>query len=240
MLKVALTPPVHLLWRPHVEGVEHIPASGPAILCANHLSVLDPVVVGIVAPRTVFYLGKREVFSWRWRWLFQNIGVVPVEREGGVAAESSLERGRQVLESGALLGIYPEGTRSPDGRLYRGKTGAVRLAARTGAPIVPVGVTGTRKVMPPHARLPRSGAVTVRFGRPLDFRHLAEHDGDRHALRGATDSVMSEIAMLTGQAYADVYAAQARVMQRAQRSWHDLERLRPDDDSLTLDEPRSA
>jgi 1-acyl-sn-glycerol-3-phosphate acyltransferase len=240
LLKRALVPVVRVLFHPRVEGLEQVPRRGPAILCANHLSILDPVVVSIVVPRTVFYLGKSEYFGWRWRWLFARLGVMPVVRRGGVAGESSLERGRAVLDAGALLGIYPEGTRSPDGRLYRGKTGAARLAIRTGAPIVPIGVIGSRELMPPHAWLPRRGHVVLRFGPPLDFSSYAGRDNDRLALREATDALMSAIAGLSGQAYADVYAAQARAAQTGKGPPLQLDRLHPDDNSLSLDEPRSA
>ena len=143
---------------------------------------------------------------------------MPIAREGGIAGERSLQRGREILEAGALLGIYPEGARSPDGRLYRGKTGAVRLAIRTGAPVVPIGLRGTREVLPPHGWLPRPGPVEVRFGRPLDFGHLAGRDIQRSVLRTATDAVMSEILSLSGQSYADVPAAQAPAAQRGGRT----------------------
>jgi 1-acyl-sn-glycerol-3-phosphate acyltransferase len=238
-LKAVLRPLATVLMHPRVEGLEQVPATGPAILCANHLSVIDPVIVALPVPRTVFYLGKSEVFARRWRWLFEHLGVVPVAREGGPAGESSLERGRQVLAAGGLLGLYPEGTRSPDGRLYRGKTGAVRLAVRTGAPIVPVGIAGTRRVLPPHARLPRRGPVRVRFGPVIDLR-LHDQADDRRVLRTATDELMARIAMLSGQVYVDVYAAQARAAQLSRRPVSEFDRLRPDDDSLTLDDSRSA
>jgi 1-acyl-sn-glycerol-3-phosphate acyltransferase len=229
VLKAALTPVVHLLVRPRAEGLEHVPTTGAAILCANHVSFIDPVVVAVLVPRPVFYLGKSEYFGRRWRWFFARLGVVPVARRGGAAGESSLERGREVLRSAALLGIYPEGTRSPDGRLYRGKTGAARLAMRTGAPVVPIGVTGTREAMPPGALLPRRGRVVVRFGPPLDFSHLHGRDNDRIVLREATDALMTEIGALSGQIYADVYAAQARAAQASGQPLHQLDHLQPDD-----------
>jgi 1-acyl-sn-glycerol-3-phosphate acyltransferase len=237
MLRAALRPLVAGLLRPRVEGVQHVPASGPAILCGNHLSVLDPVVVGVLVPRTVHYLAKREVFGRRWRWLFAHLGVIPVAREGGLAGESSLDRGGRVLHAGALLALYPEGTRSPDGRLYRGKTGAVRLAIRTGAPIVPIGIVGTRNAMPPHARVPRRAPVVVRFGPAMDMAHLRGRADDRSVLRTMTDELMSRIAELSGQVRAEEYAAQARAAQAARRPVDEFDRLRPDDDSLTLDDP---
>ena len=240
LLRAALAPLVTLLFRPRLVGLEHVPGSGPAILCANHVSLLDPVVVAVAVPRPVFYLGKSEYFGRRWGWFFASLGVLPVVRRGGAAGESSLERGRAVLEVGRLLGIYPEGTRSPDGRLYRGKTGAARLAIRTGAPVVPIGVIGSREAWPPGASLPRPGPVAVRFGPPLDFSHLRGRDNDREALRGATDALMAAIAALSGQTYADVYAMQARAAQSAADPLPHLDGLHPDDDSLSLDERRSA
>ena len=209
---------VNLTLHPTVAGVKHMPPSGPAILCANHLSIVDPVVLAVSVDRPVFYLGKSEYFRGPLRWFFESLGVMPIAREGGIAGERSLQRGREILEAGALLGIYPEGARSPDGRLYRGKTGAVRLAIRTGAPVVPIGLRGTREVLPPHGWLPRPGPVEVRFGPPLDFRHLQGRDMQPSELRTATDAVMSEILSLSGQSYADVPAAQAVVAQRRGRT----------------------
>lgn len=241
LLKAALRPPAALLLRrPRVEGIAHVPAQGPVILCANHLSVADPVVMALPLPRMVCFLGKHESFGRRWRWLFTRLGVVPVAREGGAAAESSLERGRQVLAAGAVLALFPEGTRSPDGRLYRGKTGAARLAIRSGAPIVPIGISGTRAVLPPGALLPRRTTVSVRFGPPIDLRRRYGGAEDHEVLRAATDEVMAQIAALSGQERVDVYAAQARAAQAARRPVDDFARLRPDDDSLTLDDSRSA
>jgi 1-acyl-sn-glycerol-3-phosphate acyltransferase len=240
VLKTTLTPIVDLLVHPHAEGLEHVPTTGPAILCSNHVSFIDPVVVAVLIPRPVFYLGKSEYFAPPWGWFFVRLGVMPVVRRGGPAGESSLERGREVLHAGALLGIYPEGTRSPDGRLYRGKTGTARLAIRTGAPVVPIGVVGTREVMPPSSLVPRPGPVTVKFGPPLDFSSLHGRDNDHHVLREATDRLMAAIRALSGQTYADVYAAQARAAQASGRPSRSHDALRPDDRSLTLDERRSA
>jgi 1-acyl-sn-glycerol-3-phosphate acyltransferase len=240
VLRAALTPVVDVLVHPHAEGLEHVPTTGPAILCSNHVSFVDPVVVAILVPRPVFYLGKSEYFGPWWGWFFVRLGVIPVVRRGGAEGESSLERGRDVLDAGALLGIYPEGTRSPDGRLYRGKTGTARLAIRTGAPVIPIGVIGTREVMPPSSLVPRPGRVEVRFGEPLDFSYLHGRDNDHRALREATDRLMSAIRGLTGQTYADVYAAQARAAQASSQSSRSHNALHPDDNSLTLDERRSA
>jgi 1-acyl-sn-glycerol-3-phosphate acyltransferase len=209
-LKVVLRPIVLGTLGPTVEGIAHVPDRGPAILCANHLSVLDPILVPLLLDRPIVFLAKSEYFhTGPSRWLFDTLGVVPVAREGGSAAQASLVRGTDVLRAGGLLCLFPEGTRSPDGRLYRGKTGPIRLALRTGAPIVPVGLTGTRDVFPPHSYLPRlGGPVTVRFGAPLEM-------GGRADLRAEADRLMRVIGSMTGQTYVDAYA---RPVQRARVS----------------------
>jgi 1-acyl-sn-glycerol-3-phosphate acyltransferase len=205
--------------RPRVEGLHNVPARGPAILCGNHLSMLDPVIVPLLLSRPVVFLAKSEYFRFALtRWFFDRLGVVPVAREGGSAARASLERGTEVLRAGGLLSLYPEGTRSPDGRLYRGKTGPVRLALRAPAPIVPVGVIGTREIIPPHAFIPHLGVpVTVRFGEPLHFDRRVD---DPEHLRHETDRLMRAIQQLSGQDYVDVYA---RPSQRARVSDDALE-----------------
>lgn len=205
LLRAVLRPVVLLAVRPRVTGLEHLPADGPAILCANHLSNIDPVLVGVVVRRPVVYLGKREYFRGVLGWLFRSAGVVPVAREGGSAAQAALDRGVEVLRYGAVLGIYPEGSRSPDGRLYRGRTGPIRLAVRSGAPLVPVGITGTREVMPPQAWLPRPRRVAVAIGPPMWIK------GPPGAvdLRAQADALMRRIAELSGQARVDAYARPA-------------------------------
>lgn len=197
---------LNALYRPKVEGAEHVPAEGPAILASNHLSALDVIFMPAAIPRPVYFVAKSEYFSGPSRYFFENMGVIPVPRMGGEAAEATLRRGEQVLRAGDLLGIYPEGTRSPDGRLYRGKTGPVRLALRTGAPVVPVAMRGTWDIMPPGKRVPRVKGVGIVFGEPIDFsRYRRREDG--FALRSATDELMYELMMLSGQEYVDEYAA---------------------------------
>lgn len=197
---------LNALYRPQVEGLENVPERGPAIIASNHQSALDVIFMPAAMPRPLYFLAKSEYFSGLARHFFRNIGVIPVPRRGGEAAEEGLRRGQQVLESGNLLGIYPEGTRSPDGRLYRGKTGPVRLALRTGAPIIPVAMHGTFGVMPPGARVPRIKQVGMTFGEPLRFsRYQGREDG--LALRTATDELMYELMLLSGQEYVDEYAA---------------------------------
>jgi 1-acyl-sn-glycerol-3-phosphate acyltransferase len=209
-VKAVLSPVINALYRPWTEGMEHIPESGGAILACNHLSFLDSIFLPAVCERPIFYLGKSDYFSGLQRYFFEGVGVMPVQREGGEAGEASLRKGQEVLESGHLLGIYPEGTRSADGRLYRGKTGPVRLALRTGAPIIPVGIIGTFEILPPDASIPKIKRVGVRVGRPLDFSRYAGRDDDRFVLRSATDELMYELMMLSGQEYVDEYAAKVK------------------------------
>lgn len=206
-VKAIMRPLVRWLLRPTVEGLDRVPARGPVILCANHLSLVDPVVIPVLVPRPIVYLAKREYFSWRLsRWLFTNLGVVPVDRAGGSAAAASLDRGVQVLRDGGVLSLFPEGTRSPDGRLYRGKTGPIRLALRGGAPIVPIGLIGTGDVVPPHSHVPHLGhPVRVRFGTPLT---IPDGEGPAH-LRAQADRLMRVIQQLSGQTYVDAYARPA-------------------------------
>lgn len=195
----------------HVEGLDNVPGDGGAILASNHLSFIDSVVLPLNLPRPLYFLGKAEYFqSWRTRWFFAAVGVVPVHRKGGRKGREGLETGMQILRDGRLLGVYPEGTRSPDGRLYRGKTGPVRMAIETGVPIVPCGVVGSDRAMPVGARIPRRQPVTVRYGRPLDFGRYRGEERDPFVVRTATDELMYEIMMQSGQQYVDEYAARVK------------------------------
>lgn len=211
LLNAVLPPVVNPYLRLRVEGLERVPERGGAILACNHLSFLDSVVLPLNLPRPVYFLGKAEYFeSWRTRWFFRAAGVVPVHREGGSRAEESLEEGAELVAGGDLLGVYPEGTRSPDGRLYRGKTGPVRIALRAGAPIIPCAVVGTDRAMPIASRLPRRFPVTVRYGRPLDLSAY-EAGGEQPAvLRAATDELMYQILSLSAQEYVDEYAGKVK------------------------------
>jgi 1-acyl-sn-glycerol-3-phosphate acyltransferase len=211
-LHVLVPPILNAVWRPTLEGLENIPEKGPAIIASNHLSFLDSVFVPALVPRPLYYLGKSDYFRGWQRYFFEGVGVMPVDRKGGRASEASLRKGEELLRDGRLLGIYPEGTRSPDGRLYRGKTGPVRLAFRTGAPIVPVGIVGTDKVLPIGARIPRVARVGISFGKPIDLvlRYGEDAGRDRFVLRSATDELMYEIMMLSGQHYIDEYAAKVK------------------------------
>lgn len=215
MLKRLLPPVLNRYLRVTIEGLDNIPGDGPAILACNHLSFIDSVILPLNVPRPVYFLGKAEYFeSWRTRWFVTSVGCVPVHRTGGRKGQEGLEAGMRILEDGDVLGVYPEGTRSPDGRLYRGKTGPVRMAMAVGAPVVPCAVEGTVRAMPVGARVPRPVPVTVRYGQPLDFSGDRGREGDSLVVRTATDRLMEEIRALSGQEYVDEYAAHVKMRQR--------------------------
>ncbi|MGV9809856.1 lysophospholipid acyltransferase family protein [Micromonospora chersina] len=209
--KLTVAPALRLAFRPHVEGLEHIPATGGAIFAGNHLSVADELLLGTVVPRHLAFWAKSEYFKGTGvkgafsKFVLTGLGAIPVERAGGRAALSAFDAAIPVLQAGDLVAVYPEGTRSPDGRLYRGRTGAARLAVAAGVPIIPVGVTGTDKAQPIGTRVPRPGRaeITIRFGKPLDFTGRSD---DRTSLRAMTDELMAEIQKLTGQEYVPRYA----------------------------------
>ncbi len=212
VIKAIVKPLMLGLYRIRVEGLENVPKKGAAIIAANHISFLDSFFIPLVIKRRkMTYLAKADYFkSWKTSWFFKSAGQISCEREGGSRSQQSLEIALDVLKEGKLLGIYPEGTRSPDGNLYRGRTGVARLALQSGARVIPVGLIGTDKVMPKSAKLPRLRgkiAVTVRFGKPLDFSRYAGREKDRLVLRSVTDEIMFEIMQLSGQRYIDEYAS---------------------------------
>jgi 1-acyl-sn-glycerol-3-phosphate acyltransferase len=209
--KLTAGPVLRRLYNVRLEGVEAIPPNGPAIIVPNHLSLLDPFFITLVVPRFITFIGKAEYFdSWQTRMFMELGGVIPVRRED--PAQSSLDAGVSVLSAGNLLGIFPEGTRSPDGRLYKGKTGAARMAVEVGCPVLPTGLIGTRQVMPKDAKLPGLGPrVTVKFGRPMSVP--PEGREDVRVLRTFTDQLMQEISCLSGQEYRHRYAYTKRVGQ---------------------------
>lgn len=210
-LHALLPPMINAVWRPWVDGLAHVPEAGPAILASNHLSFSDSIFLPAALERPVYFLGKSDYFSGWQRFFFEGVGVVPVHRQGGDAAEASLRKGAAILEGGHLLGIYPEGTRSPDGRLYRGKTGPARLALRTGAPVLPVAMLGTDAVLPTGAKRPRVRPVGIRVGAPLDLAgRYGDGEHDPFVVRSATDEVMYELMLLSGQEYVDEYAAKVK------------------------------
>ncbi|GAA1947247.1 hypothetical protein GCM10009776_06600 [Microbacterium deminutum] len=206
-----LTPLARLVYRPHIEGRSRVPKNGPVIFASNHLSFLDSIAIPVVAPRPVHFLAKASYFEgsglsgWASREFFTAIGAVPVQRGAGQAALDALDQQRVLLEQGSAVALYPEGTRSLDGRLYKGRTGVAFLALQTGAPVVPVGLIGTDKVMPVGAKLPSlRHRVTVKFGDPLDLSHHGPADSGK-ARRLATDDIMSAIHALSGQVLANAY-----------------------------------
>ena len=212
VIKAILKPLLKGIYRIRIEGLENLPKKGPAIIAANHLSFLDSFFIPLAVPRRkVTYLAKADYFkSWKTAWFFNMVGQIPTEREGGAKSQHSLNIALGVLEEGKFLGIYPEGTRSPDGYLHRGRTGVARLALKAKSPVIPTGLVGTERVMPKEARFPRlRGRLTVhvRFGKPLDFQRFHGQEGDRMVLRSATDEILYEIMQLSGQEYVDEYAS---------------------------------
>jgi 1-acyl-sn-glycerol-3-phosphate acyltransferase len=209
---ISLGPLLRLVYRPRVKGLRNIPATGPVILASNHLSFVDSLFIPLVCPRPVVFLGKADYFEKkRTAWFFKGVNVIPVRREGGSAGEAAILTGIRALQEGYVIGIYPEGTRSPDGRLYRGKTGVARMALEAQAVVIPVAVRGTPEVMPLEARAPRlRGRPEVEFGPPLRFERYHDRPRDRFVLRSVTDEIMYEIMMLSGQEYADEYASKVK------------------------------
>lgn len=207
--KAVITPAIRFLWRLEVAGGDRVPTSGGAIIAPNHLSVIDHFVVGAALRRRITYVGKAEYMdSWKTRYLFPAMGMIPIDRGGGSAADRALDAAAGLLEAGELFGIYPEGTRSRDGHLHKGHTGVARLALRTGCPIVPVGLQGTDEVQPADRPVPNAfRMMRVRFGDPIDVSRYADRSTDRLVLRQITDEVMFEIGRLSGQQYVDTYAS---------------------------------
>jgi 1-acyl-sn-glycerol-3-phosphate acyltransferase len=203
-----IRPVMHALWRMNVTGLHNVPEDGPAIFCPNHISFFDSLVLPVVLPRRISYVGKAEYMdSWKTKHLFPAIGMIPIDREGGNASQRALDTATRVLERGELFGIYPEGTRSRDGRLHRGHTGPARLALRTGAPLIPVGLRGTDRIQPAGAAVPQPfRSCQVNIGQPIDVTRYRDRPDDRIVLRQLIDEVMYEIRKLSGQEYVDVYA----------------------------------
>ena len=208
----AVIPPVFTtVWRPEVRGLEHVPASGPVILASNHVSFADSVVIPVVVPRKVVFLAKADYFTGSGvsglltRAWFEGLGMLPVDRDDTRAAIDSLETALEVLGRGEAFGIYPEGTRSRDGRLYRGRTGVAHLALTAGCPVVPVGLRGTERLQPVGARVPRLAKVAISFGPPLDFAGRFDGVPPGRARREVTDEIMTAIAALSGQTQVGAY-----------------------------------
>lgn len=213
---ILLGPWLRLLYRPQVEGLEYIPKDGPAILASNHLSFSDSFFLPLVCPRQITFLAKAEYFTGKGikgfftRAFFAGVGQVPIDRAGGSASENALNTALRVLGEDKLLGIYPEGTRSPDGRLYRGKTGVARVALEAGVTVIPVAMIGTREIQQPGQKMPRIRRVGIKIGKPLDFSRYEGMENDRFVLRSMTDEIMYELMELSGQEYVDLYASRAK------------------------------
>jgi 1-acyl-sn-glycerol-3-phosphate acyltransferase len=213
---VLLGPWLKLIFRPKVEGLAYVPDTGPAIIASNHLSFCDSIFMPLMVKRPVTFVAKAEYFTGRGikgalvRTFFVGTGTIPVDRTGGRAAQAALETQLRVLREGRLAGIYPEGTRSPDGRLYRGKTGVARLALASGAPVVPVVMLNSDRIQPPGKVMPRIRRVRIRFGPPMDFSRYEGMAGDRLVERAVTDEIMYELMELSGREYVDVYAQKVK------------------------------
>jgi 1-acyl-sn-glycerol-3-phosphate acyltransferase len=208
LVKALLTPILRFFYRVKVEGIEHLPEEGPVILASNHVSFCDSIFLPMVLRRRVTFVAKAEYFDdKKTAWFFRAVGQIPIRRDGGTASAGALAAARGVLEGGGVFGIYPEGTRSPDGRLYRGHTGVARLALQCRAPIIPVAMIGTREAQPIGQVMPNLFVpITIRLGRPLVYPHLHDRVDDRLALRAITDEVMYELRELSGQEYVPQYA----------------------------------
>lgn len=204
------------LFRVWTVGKENVPEQGPAILASNHLSVIDSVFLPLYLRRRVTFLAKSDYFTgkgfkgWITRTFMNAAGQLPIDRSGGKASEAALRTALSVLDRDELLGIYPEGTRSPDGRMYRGRTGVARMALESGVPVIPVVMIDTEKAMPIGRTLPKLRRVGMIFGEPLDFSRFAGMETDRFILRSVTDEIMSELQRLSAQEYVDVYASTLR------------------------------
>ncbi|GAA4546069.1 lysophospholipid acyltransferase family protein [Pseudonocardia xishanensis] len=219
---VLIGPLLKLYCRPSIEGVEHVPEHGGAILASNHLAVADSFLLPLQLRRRMTFLAKSEYFTepgfkgFLKKQFFTGVGQVPVDRSGGNAAQAAMDTAVRLLREGNLLGIYPEGTRSPDGRLYKGKTGVARMALEAGVPVIPVAMIGTDKVNPIGSTLWRPGHVHVKIGEPLDFSRYEGMAGDRFIERSMTDEIMYSLMELSGQTYVDLYAAS--VKERAEQA----------------------
>ncbi len=206
--RAVLSPVARMLWDIDRVGYEHLPDDGPAILCPNHISFLDSAFLMLTVPRNISFVGKAEYMDdWKTKYVFPALGMIPIDRSGGSKSQGALDAAEQVLKRGELFGIYPEGTRSRDGDLYKGRTGAARLAMRIGCPIFPVGITGTEDIQPIGSNLPTPGkSCRIEIGRPIRPERYAGRGADHLVWRSMIDEVMFEIREMTGQTYHDLYA----------------------------------
>lgn len=213
---ILMGPLLSLLGRPKIEGLEYVPDSGAVILASNHLAVADSFYLPLVLRRRIFFLAKAEYFTGTGikgkltKFFYSSTGQVPIDRTDADSAAAALTSAARILDQGKLLGMYPEGTRSPDGRLYKGKTGLARIALETGIPVIPVAMIGTNVVNPPGSKMWHFGRVQVKFGKPMDFRRFEGLAGNRFIERAVIDEVMYELMRLSGQEYVDLYAADVK------------------------------
>ena len=216
MKYVVLGPLLKAIYRPWVTGKEHVPTNGAAILASNHLSVMDSIFLPVQLDRPMSFLAKNEYFTgrgpngWAMKWFMKGTGQIPIDRSGGQASEAALNTALRVIGRGDLLGIYPEGTRSHDGTLYRGRTGLARMALEAKVPVIPVVMIDTEKMLPIGAKVPRTVRVGVVIGEPLDFSRYAGMENDRYILRSVTDEIMVALQRLGQQRYRDEYASVAK------------------------------
>jgi 1-acyl-sn-glycerol-3-phosphate acyltransferase len=216
MKNLIVGPILRTAFRPWVTGHEHIPKTGGVILASNHLSFIDSVFLPLLIDRQVSFLAKSDYYTgtgfkgWIIKTFMKSAGMLPIDRSGGKASEASLQTGLGVLERGEVLGIYPEGTRSPDAKLYRGRTGVARMILEGNVPVIPVAMIDTEKVMPIGKRLPKVRRIGMVIGEPLDFSRFHGMEGDRFILRSITDEIMYELSRLSGQEYLDVYATSVK------------------------------
>ncbi|SER37246.1 lysophospholipid acyltransferase family protein [Actinokineospora terrae] len=219
MKRVVIGPILHLFFRPRVEGLEHVPATGGALLASNHLAVSDSFFLPLVVPRRMTFPAKLEYFTapglkGRFtKWFLTGIGQIPIDRSGGNAAQAALDTVIRLLREGHLVGIYPEGTRSPDGRLYKGKTGVARIALEAKVPVLPVIMIGTDKANPIGSTVWKPYPIRIKIGPPLDFSRYEGLQGDRFVERSITDEIMYALMELSDQEYVDMYAAKAKEQQ---------------------------
>ncbi len=216
VLKTVGGPVLRGVYHPWVRGAENIPKEGPAILASNHNAVWDSIFLPMVIDREVAFMGKADYFTgtgakgWATKNFMKAVGTIPVDRAGGKAAQAAMQAGLDRLNAGHLFGIYPEGTRSPDGRLYKGKTGVARLALESGAPVIPVAMIGTHAAQPIGKKIPNRTNIGVVIGEPLDFSRYRALSKDRYVLRAVTDEIMYALMQLSGQEYVDLYAADVK------------------------------
>ncbi|MFJ3662425.1 lysophospholipid acyltransferase family protein [Streptomyces sp. NPDC090119] len=221
---VLLGPILRLSFRPRIEGLDHVPESGAAIIAGNHLSFSDHFLMPAILKRRITFLAKAEYFTGPGikgrltAFFFRSAGQIPVDRSGKEAGQAAVREGLKVLGRGELLGIYPEGTRSHDGRLYKGKVGVAVMALKAGAPVVPCAMIGTFEAQPPGRKIPKLRKITIRFGEPLEFSRYAGMEDEKAVLRAVTDEIMYAVLELSGQEYVDRYAAEVKAEAEAART----------------------